>query len=69
MKKLPRWILYAALVALYLLHNDFWFWNTPQLVLGVPVGLLYHITFCVVVTLLMALFVNRAWLKQIEVKE
>jgi hypothetical protein len=69
MKKLPRWILYATLFALYLLHNDFWFWNTPRLVLGVPIGLLYHIAYCVVVTLLMALFVNRAWLKQIEVKE
>ena len=41
-----------------LLHNDFWFWQTPQLVLGLPIGLLYHIGFCLVVTLLMAVFVR-----------
>ena len=58
MKNPIRWLLYCLLVLLFLLHNDFWLWETPRLVLGVPVGLLYHIGFCVVATLLMAAFVK-----------
>ena len=58
MKSPIRWLLYCLLVLLFLLHNDFWFWGTPQLVLGVPVGLLYHIGFCLAATLLMAAFVK-----------
>lgn len=58
MKRPTKWFLYASLVLLFLLHNDFWFWETPQLVLGVPVGLLYHIAFCLAVTLLMAALVK-----------
>jgi hypothetical protein len=58
MKSPVRWMLYCLLVLLFLLHNDFWFWKTPQLVLGLPVGLLYHIGFCLVAALLMAAFVK-----------
>ena len=58
MKNPVRWMLYCLLVLLFLLHNDFWFWETPQLVLGLPVGLLYHIGFCLVAVLLMAAFVK-----------
>lgn len=58
MKNLVRWVLYGLLVLLFLLHNDFWFWKTPQLVLGVPVGLLYHIGYCLVAMLLMVAFVK-----------
>ncbi|MFB3041088.1 MAG: hypothetical protein ACE1ZS_04675 [Candidatus Poribacteria bacterium] len=59
--RLSQWILYLALVLLYLLHNDLWFWNAPQLVLGLPIGLLYHISFCVVASIVMILLVNYAW--------
>jgi len=59
MKKNPvKWMLYCLLVLLFLLHNDFWFWKTPQLVLRIPIGLLYHIGYCLVATLLMAAFVK-----------
>lgn len=58
MKRPIRWLLYALLLLLFLLHNDFWFWETSQLVLGVPVGLLYHIGFCLAATLLMAALVK-----------
>lgn len=56
-----RWILYIALVALFLLHNDFWFWDSPKVVLGLPTGLLYHIGFCVASAILMALIINTVW--------
>lgn len=58
MKNPVKWMLYCLLVVLFLLHNDFWFWKTPQLVLGVPIGLLYHIGYCLVAAGLMAAFVK-----------
>lgn len=64
-----RWTLYLALIALYLLHKDFWFWRNPALVIGLPVGLVYHIAFCVVVAVIMALLVKYAWPSQLEIEE
>ena len=58
MKRRTKWLFYCLIVLLFLLHNDFWFWETPQLILGLPVGLLYHIGFCIAVTVLMAIFVK-----------
>lgn len=63
-----RPILYIVLFLLILLHNDIWFWNDARLVSGIPIGLLYHIAFCVAAALLMVLLVNFAWPK-LEVKE
>ena len=58
MKRTLKWTLYSLIVLLFLLHNDFWFWETSQLVFGVPVGLLYHIVFCLAATVLMAALVK-----------
>jgi presenilin-like A22 family membrane protease len=59
--KFARWILYITLVALFLLHNDFWLWDNSKVVLGLPIGLVYHIGFCVAAAVLMALTINHAW--------
>lgn len=59
MKK--RGLLYLALVALYLLHNDLWLWNDSRLVFGLPAGLAYHVGFCVVTSAVLALLVIHAW--------
>ena len=64
-----RWGLYFALLVLFLLHNDLWFWNTPKRILGLPVGLLYHMGFCAVASVLMALLVNYAWPGHLEVED
>src|SRR6185369_12131086 len=45
----------------YLLHNDLWLWNDPRLVLGLPVGLVYHVVFCVAVSAVLSLLVIYAW--------
>jgi hypothetical protein len=68
-KLFPRWILYGLLLLLYLLHNDLWFWDDPRLVLSLPIGLLYHIGFCVAAAILMALLVTHAWPERLEVEE
>jgi hypothetical protein len=62
-----RWILYAAIVVLYVLHNDFWFWEDPRIVLGLPVGLTYHIGYNLAAAVLLFLLVRFAWPSHLEV--
>lgn len=52
---------YAALAALYVLHNDLWFWDDPGRVLGLPVGLTYHVLFSAAVVVVMWRLVQVAW--------
>lgn len=61
MKNKTSLILYAALFALYLLHNDLWFWDDASLILGIPAGLFYHLLFCAAASLMMFLLVTYAW--------
>ena len=59
--KSVRWALYAGLIVVYLLHNDTWLRGDSTLVLGLPVSLLYHVVYCLVVAALMAMLVRFAW--------
>ncbi len=52
---------YLAILALFVLHNDFWLWNNDRLVAGLPAGLLYHVIYCVAVSSLFLLLVRFAW--------
>ena len=54
--------------ALYVLHQDFWFWRTAYpLVLGfLPIGLFYHACYTVVTALVMWLLVKQAWPSHLE---
>ena len=56
-----RLMLYAALVAAFVLRHDLWLSNSSATLFGLPVGLTYHVLFCLVVSLLMALLVRFAW--------
>ena len=57
----PRWLLYAALALLILLHLDLWWWEAGGFVLGLPVALTYHVLYCLAAAGLMVLFVRFAW--------
>ena len=46
---MKRPLVLVLLGVLYLLHFDFWFWHRNDLVLGLPVGLLYHTVYCLIV--------------------
>jgi hypothetical protein len=61
-------LLVAAVLALYLLHQDFWFWRTAHpLVFGfMPIGLFYQAVFSVAASLLMWLLVKYAWPSHLE---
>ena len=56
-----RKLAYATLPALYLLHNDLWFWSDGSRFLGLPIGLAYHILFTATVVLAMWWLVRSAW--------
>jgi hypothetical protein len=63
-----RLLLVAAVILLYALHQDVWFWRTARpLLLGfLPVGLAYHAGYSVAAALLMALLVKTAWPSRLE---
>ncbi len=56
-----RRLLYLVLGLLAVVRFDLWLWNDPGRVLGLPVGLTYHVGFCLVVAACMALLVRHAW--------
>ena len=56
-----RVLLYLGLVVLYLLHNDWWLWDDDGRLLGLPVGLTYHLLYCFAVVGWMALLVKLTW--------
>ena len=60
-RKTIRRLLYATLILAFVLHNDFWQWDDSRLVAGLPVGLAYHVAFCLATALLMWLHVRFAW--------
>lgn len=64
-----RRLAYAALLLLYLLHNDLWYWDDPRVVMGLPVGLTYHVGLSVAASLVMLLMVRFAWPHELEVLE
>ena len=65
---MKRILLVLAVVALYILHQDIWFWRTAHpLVFGfVPIGLFYQGCFSIAASLLMWLLVKHAWPVHLE---
>ena len=63
-----RSLLVAAVAAVYLLHQDLWFWRGARpLVFGfLPVGLAYHGGYCLVVAGLMWWLTRTAWPSHLE---
>ena len=60
-------LLVVAVVALYILHQDIWFWRSSHLVFGfIPIGLFYQGCFSIAAALLMWLLVTYAWPSHLE---
>jgi len=66
--KLKAFWLTLLILAVYVLHQDFWNWNKAEpLVFGfLPVGLAYHAGYSVLAAILMAVLVKVAWPKHLE---
>jgi hypothetical protein len=65
---MKKTLLGLATLAVYLLHQDFWFWREARpLVFGfLPIGLFYHAAYCVLASLLLWLLVRHAWPTELE---
>lgn len=64
---MKRILLVVAVAALYILHQDIWFWRSSYLVFGfIPIGLFYHACFSAAAALLMWLLVTFAWPSHLE---
>ena len=65
---MTRKLLVVVVVALYVLHQDFWFWRTAHpLVFGfMPIGLFYQACFSIAAALVMWLLVKFAWPSHLE---
>lgn len=66
--RMKRLLLLILVAALYVLHQDFWFWRTARpLVFGfIPIGLFYHGCYTLVISLVMWLLVKTAWPSHLE---
>jgi hypothetical protein len=65
---MKRALLPIIVGALYVLHQDFWFWRAANpLVFGfIPIGLFYHACYTVVTALVMWMLVRQAWPSHLE---
>jgi len=64
-----HWFAAAAAAALYVLHQDIWFWRDARpLVFGfLPIGLFYHAAFTLACSALLWLMVKLVWPAHLDV--
>jgi hypothetical protein len=65
---MKRYLVYLAAIVLYILHQDWWNWDNGTLIFGMPVGLAYHVAFCVAASILMFSLVRFAWPGHLEIE-
>ncbi len=57
----------GLILAMVILHQDFWLWTNKTLVLGfIPIGLAYHAGYSLLAAVTMALLVKLAWPTHLE---
>lgn len=62
-----RWFVWFLVLALFVLHQDFWLWDNKALIFGfMPIGLMYHAVFSIAAGLVWALATKLAWPAEIE---
>ena len=62
-----RTLIYLAVVVVFILHQDGWFWSDARLVFGVfPVGFFYHVVYCLAASVLLYLLIRFAWPHRLE---
>jgi hypothetical protein len=67
LKKSENFLVIAVLLV-YILHQDIWFWNTakPFFFGFMPIGLFYHVCFSLVASVIMCLLVKHCWPEYLE---
>lgn len=51
-----RGLVLLMLLVLFGLHHDLWWWDADDRLLGLPIGLTWHVLLCLAVAVSMALF-------------
>jgi len=62
-------LLTIMVLAVYVVHQDFWNWQNASLVGFLPVGLAYHAFYSILCAIMMAVLVKCAWPEHLEVEE
>jgi hypothetical protein len=65
---MKKCLMCGMILAVYLLHQDFWNWKkSDPLIFGfLPVGLAYHAGYSILAAVLMAVLVKIAWPSHLE---
>jgi hypothetical protein len=68
MKSVRVLLLTLLVVAVYVLHQDYWNWRKAEpLIFGfLPIGLAYHAGYSILASVTMAIFVKFAWPSHLE---
>jgi len=68
MRSARKCLLTLLVIAVYVLHQDFWNWKKVEpLIFGfLPIGLAYHAGYSILAAITMALLVKFAWPKHLE---
>lgn len=61
-----RLIVWILVLLLILAHQDTWNWSDDRLVLGMPIGLTYHIGLSIATSLVWAFVCYFAWPKDLD---
>lgn len=62
-----KYLVWTLVVLLIIAHQDFWFWDAHELVLGfLPLGMAYHIGISIAAALTWLLAVRFAWPEDID---
>jgi hypothetical protein len=71
MKAARNLVLTLLVIAVYVLHQDFWNWKKAQpLIFGfLPPGLAYHAGYSILAAITMAILVKFAWPRHLESTE
>ncbi len=48
------------------LHLNYWMWDDPRILLGLPANLLYHVVLSLLLSLVMFVLVHRAWPRYLD---
>ncbi|HEX3132213.1 MAG TPA: DUF3311 domain-containing protein [Planctomycetota bacterium] len=67
---MKKWLAAVWVIALLVLHQDFWLWTSKTLLFGcVPIGLAYHAGFTVLAAITLFVFTRTIWPKHLEEEE
>jgi len=66
---MKRAVLVLLVIAVYVLHQDYWNWSSTRLIGFLPAGLAYHAGYSILCAMMMYILVALAWPEHLEVEE